>query len=103
MILDKIQNSIYDTYNTIPGPIRQGIGEMFWHLNHGVQYLLAGAKEESIQIQGMKISYIELGDRHNPTLVILHGFSDAKESFLSFSIHHSLLLQPKLCIFFELA
>lgn len=82
-----LEKTFHEMYGLVPDDIRKGIGEFLWNLNHKVLYISTGAKEKTVQLKDVEISYIELGNIEKPTLVIVHGFSDSKEGFLSLAGH----------------
>ncbi len=92
--------SIFETvFQSLPNSLQYNLGEFLWNLNSKRLYFSAKAREKFAKVNGIKISYAELGDPKNPVLVILHGFSDSKESFLSFATHlskHFFVLIPDL-------
>jgi pimeloyl-ACP methyl ester carboxylesterase len=94
-----LEKTFHQVYQMVPDEIRLNIGEFFWNLNHTLLYIGTGAKEGVLLVQDLEISYIELGDPQKPTIVIVHGFSDSKESFLpvsSFLLRNFHILIPDL-------
>jgi pimeloyl-ACP methyl ester carboxylesterase len=77
-----IDQFIYSGYNLLPENWKDFLGETLWNLHVKSQYFLSSAKENSLEIDGLDISYAEIGDPRLKKLVIIHGFSDSKESFL---------------------
>ncbi len=86
-MISALEKTFHQVYQFVPTEFRLNIGEFFWNLNHTLLYFATGAKESVLLVQDLEISYIELGDSHKPTIVIVHGFSDSKESFLPVAGH----------------
>lgn len=88
-----------NAFKSLPNALQYNLGEFLWDLNAKSLYISAKAKEKFTKVNGIEISYAELGDKKNPALVILHGFSDSKEGLLSFASHlskHFFVLIPDL-------
>ncbi|MCX7999224.1 MAG: alpha/beta fold hydrolase, partial [Leptospiraceae bacterium] len=76
-------------FQVLPENFQYNVGEFFWDLHSKGLYFSSKAREKFTKVNGLNISFAELGDQKNPALVILHGFSDSKEGLLSFANHLS--------------
>ena len=75
-----------EIFKALPEDFQISTGEFIYNSYYEFLYSLAGAKRNSIEINGFRVQYFTAGNVKKPTLVFLHGFSDAKESYLPISI-----------------
>ena len=70
-------------FETVFQALPPELGGFFWDLHINSLYLISGAREKNLSVENLEFSYAELGQKSKPCLIIIHGFSDSKEGFLS--------------------
>ncbi|MDX1958053.1 MAG: alpha/beta hydrolase [Leptospiraceae bacterium] len=77
-----LKQIIETSLNLVPEKAQLEMGNFLWRGQMDLGILFLGARKESINVNGIKTSYITMGDPKNEVYIALPGFSDSKESYL---------------------
>ena len=73
---------IQSFFQSLPDELQVSTGELLYNSYNELYYKLTGAERKIINIHNEEMRYFTAGNPEKPCLIFLHGFSDAKESYL---------------------